>query len=101
LTDQLGTTNATAGEKTVATVIATPAVINPAIATALLKANRSSKRIRPELVQQLAALMKTREFSATQPLIFDSVGSLLDGFHRWSAVIESGVAIEFWLEFGW
>lgn len=68
--------------------------ITPAYAAALLKLNVSNRSISTPLVDALARDMVAGRFKLThQGILLSSEGYLLDGQHRLSACVRSGVAI--------
>jgi hypothetical protein len=74
-----------------------PAVerVTPALADALLAANRHNRNLRTSRVTQLAEAMERGEWELNGETIkVAEDGTLLDGQHRLQAVVESGVGID-------
>lgn len=68
--------------------------ITPEIARRYLETSAGNRHVRPTNVAALAGAMRRGEWKVShQGIAFDSSGSLRDGHHRLSAVIESGVSV--------
>lgn len=69
--------------------------ITPALAADWLKSNAEyNRKERPKWVQELAASIKDGRWVINgESIIFDEDGFLIDGQHRLSAVVESGIPI--------
>lgn len=66
--------------------------ISPSKAATLLKGNTSNRSIRPGVVKKYARDMKSGNWlESGDPIRLNGDGTLLDGQHRLSAIIESGV----------
>ena len=68
--------------------------ITPDIAAEFLRGNTDNRRIRPVYVRQLADIIRRGEWMHThQGIAFAADGHLLDGQHRLSAIVASGIAV--------
>ncbi|MFF3967872.1 hypothetical protein ACFYZI_40750 [Streptomyces griseorubiginosus] len=74
-------------------------VVTPQIAATWLQFNRpENRRISQRAVAGLAAAMLAGEYLLThQPIAFDAHGRLIDGQHRLTAVVQSGITVQMWV----
>lgn len=76
-------------------------ICTPEIAGEMLRYNTDNRPIGAGHVSKLANEMKRGEWVPTPiPVIFSDKGRLIDGQHRLSAIVESGIAVEIWVAFG-
>lgn len=69
-------------------------IITPTTAAAYLERNTSNRTIKPKHVEALADSMTAGHWQCThEGIAFDTNGALIDGQHRLSAVVKSGVTI--------
>lgn len=67
--------------------------ITPDLAKEFLKKNSRNRPIRPTVVADYVEQLKAGTFKTThQPIAFDPDGNLLDGQHRLTAIVESGIS---------
>jgi hypothetical protein len=72
--------------------------ITPRKAADWLKRNINNRPMSEKFVQRLADAMTASQWQVNgDPIRFDSSGDLIDGQHRLTAVIKSGVSIESWV----
>jgi hypothetical protein len=68
--------------------------ITPAAAEKMLERNTRNRSLRPDYVRQLAGAMERQEWVVNgQPIQLAEDGTLLNGQHRLSAVVQSGVTV--------
>lgn len=68
--------------------------ITPAVAAAYLEFNRNNRPIKAKHVAQLAASMARGQWMLThESIAFASSGRLIDGQHRLSAIVKSGITV--------
>ena len=73
-------------------------LITPEGAAALLRHNAGNRNLRSTVVEHYADQMKRNEWQAThQAIAIGADGSIIDGQHRLSAIIRSGLPNWFWL----
>ena len=76
-------------------------VITPAIAAKLLEKNPKNRPLSQNLITRLATEMKEGRWKVNGDMIrltgYNGDGSIIDGQHRLSAVIKSGVSIQSWV----
>src|ERR1700744_3535283 len=77
-------------------------IITPKIATQYIALNHKNNRnLKPSVVQNLATQMSRGEWETThQGIAFDTEGYLIDGLHRLSAIVLSGVTVEMMVTYG-
>lgn len=69
--------------------------VTPQMAEAWLKNNVANRKLRPTIVDTYASDMKSgRWVPSHQGIAFDSKGELVDGQHRLSAIVKSGVIVK-------
>jgi hypothetical protein len=69
--------------------------VTPKMAAALLEGNKENRNLRPVYVRQLAGAMQRGEWVLNgEPVQIAASGLLLNGQHRLSAVVESGVTVQ-------
>lgn len=69
--------------------------ITPAEASRMLSHNGGNRDLRDSVVERYVRLMKAGEWKLThQGVAFDTTGSLVDGQHRLSAIVRSGVTVQ-------
>lgn len=79
----------------------TSVLISPDLATEWLKRNKANRTIRPARVAQYAKDMASDSwFDTGETIKFDWNGDMVDGQHRLTAVIESGVVLPMRVLFG-
>lgn len=72
----------------------TQKTITPEIATQMLSANVHNRRLNAKRIQTLMSDMKNGNWTESpQPICFDTQNKLIDGQHRLSAVVRSGVPV--------
>lgn len=72
---------------------ARPVLVTPELATEWLRRNTRNRPIRQARVNMIVRAMRAGQFQYNGDTIrFDHTGSLLDGQHRLTAVVESGIA---------
>ena len=75
--------------------------ITPELAAAYLESNHMNRPLRPGVVENLVREIKAGRWRLThQGIAFTADGRLLDGQHRLSAVVASGVAVPMMVTFG-
>lgn len=73
-------------------------VVTPQIAAKWLSGHENYRNLRPKYAKRLAADMLAGNFHEVgDPIRFDSSGALIDGQHRLSAIVESGVSMPMWI----
>lgn len=73
-------------------------LITPEVATSLLKNNAGNRNLRSTVVDHYADQMKRGEWKPThQAIAIGAGGNIIDGQHRLSAIVKSGLAYWFWL----
>lgn len=73
----------------------TSVMVTPAMAEQWLECNRSNRKLRAAWVSQLAGMITRGEWQHThQGIALDKDGNLLDGQHRLSAIVLSGIAVQ-------
>jgi len=66
--------------------------VTPAVAAEWLKRNTHNRRIRPSVVERYVAEIKAGEWRPTPGGVgFDETGTLIDGQHRLSAIVQAGI----------
>lgn len=81
--------------KSLSKPITTIEEITPEIAAEMLKDNRSNRKLRPTVWRRFMRDMITSSWDmGTGMIVFDKDGRLIDGQHRLTAVVESGVTIQ-------
>ncbi len=69
--------------------------VTPSMAAAMLKGNTENRNLRPAYVRQLAGAMQRGEWILNgEPIQIATNGLLLNGQHRLTAVVESGVTVK-------
>ena len=69
--------------------------INPSLASTMLLDNSNNRTISKAMVLNLSAQMKSGEWKLNgESIKFNKLGRLLDGQHRLSAIVHSGVTVE-------
>lgn len=76
--------------------------ITPALAELMLARNLGNNRaVRRSKVERFVRTLKDGRWQTThQGLLFDKTGALIDGQHRLSAIIDSGISAVMWVFFG-
>ena len=75
--------------------------ITPAMAQVFLSSNEGNRNIRTAHVQMIAKVMTKGEWQVThQGIAFSKEGRLLDGQHRLSAIVLSGIAVKMMVTHG-
>lgn len=88
-------TNPLAGIKSVNTVSLPVVEITPALATEWLKRNTRNRSLRQHKVEAYTAAMQRGEWRESRdPIEFDEDNNLINGQHRLSAIIKSGLTIK-------
>lgn len=76
-------------------------IMTPEIARDLLTKNNNNRKIRRGLVVKLCQDIKDGQWHLThQPVAIDSNGTVLDGQHRLTAIVEAGIAVPLMLATG-
>lgn len=76
------------------TISSSVETISPAIATAMLKRNVGNRNLRQGHIRGLADAMIDGRWVVAQAIYFDRDNNLIDGQHRLSAVVMSGVTVQ-------
>jgi hypothetical protein len=72
--------------------------VTPEYAAALLQRNANNRNLRSTVVDHYAEQMKRNEWKAThQAIAVGADGNVIDGQHRLSAIVKSGLSHWFWL----
>lgn len=83
-----------ANEVSETTVSSFLALVTPENAADALRTSKGNRSLRPTAIAQMASQMQKGEWALTgEPIIFSLDGSLIDGHHRLTAVVLSGVSI--------
>lgn len=83
-----------ANEVSETTVSSFLALVTPEDAADALRTSKGNRSLRPTAIAQMASQMQKGEWALTgEPIIFSLDGSLIDGHHRLTAVVQSGVSI--------
>lgn len=70
-------------------------LMTPALASKLLERNTANRSLSPSRVQKYARAIKDGIWRLShQAIAFDACGRLIDGQHRLSAVVSSGISVE-------
>lgn len=76
----------------------TQELITPEIAADYLRSNSVNRKLRPKTVKRYEEEMRQNSWTLTSDAIaFDEQGNLIQGQHRLSAVVNSGLAQPFWV----
>lgn len=75
--------------------------ITPEIAARLLQKNPHNRKITSGGVKKWAESMMAQRWKVAQPILIDRNGNLLDGQHRLTAVIKTGMTIKMLVIRGW
>ena len=77
------------------TIKSTIRTVTPQLARTYLLTSRNNRKITSKRVTRLATAMRSGEWVVAQPIMFNCDGTLIDGQHRCSAVIEANVPVDF------